>query len=61
MIGSRDDIKSEDLLKMSYLGSVIKESLRLWPPASGGVRRVNTDDFTIENLIIPKNSIIIVI
>lgn len=45
---------------MTYLSSVVKESLRLWPPASGGVRRINIDDFNIDNLIIPKGSIMIV-
>ena len=46
---------------MPYVSCVIKESLRLWPPASGGVRNVDVNDFKIDGFLVPNGSIIIVI
>ena len=35
-------------------------NLRLWPPAGGGSRRINTDDFKINDMLIPNDSMIMV-
>ena len=60
LIGSKSEITNEDLFNLPYVSCVIKESLRLWPPASGGVRNVNIHDFKIDDYLIPNGSIIIV-
>lgn len=60
VLGQRSEVKNEDLPNMPYVSCVIKESLRLWPPAGGGSRRINTDDFKINGLHIPNGTMIMV-
>ena len=61
VLGDKNEITYEDLSRLNYVSCVIKETLRLWPPANGTVRRVDTDDFNIDGLNIPKDTIIHVI
>lgn len=35
---------------------MIKETLRLWPPAGGGSRNIDVDDFKINDFLIPKGT-----
>ena len=55
VLGSRNQITNEDLNSLPYLSCVIKETLRLWPPANGTMRLVN-EDFKINGLKIPKGT-----
>ncbi len=56
VLGDRNEITYEDLSGLNYISCVIKETLRLWPPANGTVRKVDTDDFSINGLKIPKHT-----
>ena len=56
VLGNRKEITNEDLSKLKYVSSVIKETLRIWPPANGTFRNVDIDNFTINGLKIPKNT-----
>lgn len=59
VLGDRNEITNEDLAKLNYVSSVIKETLRLWAPAESPIREVDVDDFQINGLNIPKGSIVI--
>ena len=59
VLGDRNEVTNEDLTKLKYVSSVIKETLRLWGPAEGPVREVDVDNFEINGLNIPKGTIII--
>lgn len=49
-----------DLIKeMSYLDSCLKETLRLWPPASR-LERICENDIQFDHIFIPKDSIVII-
>ncbi|KAI8980475.1 cytochrome P450 [Pilobolus umbonatus] len=49
---------SEQLREMEYLDCIIKENLRLNPPAPGTVPRKATKDTELNNIVIPKGTII---
>ena len=58
VLGSRNEVTNEDLINLNYLSCVIKETLRLWSPANGTAREINTTDFKIGNLNIPSGAIV---
>ena len=43
-----------------YLDAVVKETLRMYPPAPENLREVNVDNYKIRNFTIEKNTMIIV-
>ncbi|KAI1897271.1 hypothetical protein AGOR_G00081590 [Albula goreensis] len=59
VIGSKGEIEYEDLGKLTYLSQVLKESLRLYPPAPGTSRWV-AEDMVIEGIHVPGNVAIFV-
>ena len=48
---------NEDLNNLPYVSCVIKETLRLRGPANGTIRKIDTNDFKINGIHIPKNSV----
>jgi hypothetical protein len=46
------------LNSLTYVSCVINETLRRWPAANGTGRKVNTDDFKIKDLDIPRGAIL---
>jgi len=58
VLGDRNEVTNEDLTKLKYVSSVIKETLRLWGPAEGPAREVDVYDFEINGFNIPNGSII---
>ncbi|KAG9481487.1 hypothetical protein GDO78_010616 [Eleutherodactylus coqui] len=59
VIGSRRDIEYDDLGKLQYLSQVLKETLRLYPPAPG-TSRLLEDDILVEGVLIPKGTPVVV-
>lgn len=57
VLGDKSEITSEDLNNLIYVSCVVKETLRLWPPANGTVRMIDTDDFYINGMNIPKGTL----
>jgi len=58
VIGSKTLLSHEDLVELKYTGAVIKETLRLWA-IIGFITRVNPyDDFKINSMHIPKDTIL---
>ena len=57
VLGSRTEIKIEDLSELKYTNCVFKETLRLWPPA-GGVARETLPNFKINEYEIPNKTLI---
>nr|QUF59389.1 cytochrome p450 CYP3049E3 [Brachionus angularis] len=55
VLGTKSEITSDDLAKLSYTNAVFKESLRKWPPAAQFSRNSN-QDIIINNHKIPKNT-----
>ncbi|CAM1302716.1 CYP3A4 (predicted) [Pycnogonum litorale] len=55
-----EELKYDDILKLKYLGQVIDESLRLYPPIGPFVSRLSTDDYHLNNMVIPKGSTVMV-
>lgn len=47
-----------DLSKLTFLNAVIRESLRMYPPAIGVFLRMATEDVTIGKYCVPKGSLI---
>ena len=60
VIGSRLEIKYEDLNELKYLGCVIKETLRLWPVVPLLNRKIDTE-LKINDITVPKGTSIFVI
>uniref|UniRef100_A0ABM5FBG7 Cholesterol 24-hydroxylase-like n=1 Tax=Pogona vitticeps TaxID=103695 RepID=A0ABM5FBG7_9SAUR len=58
VIGVKTDIAYEDLGKLEYLSQVLKEVLRLYPPAPGTVRWTGKEN-VIEGVKIPANTTLI--
>ena len=58
VLGDRNAITNEDLNKLEYVSCVIKETLRKWPPANLPMRQVNTNDFKINGISIPKGALL---
>ncbi|XP_043930623.1 cholesterol 24-hydroxylase-like [Protopterus annectens] len=52
VVGSKRDVSFDDLGKLQYMTQVLKESLRLYPPAPGTARLLTHDD-VIEGIRIP--------
>lgn len=55
VIGYRKEITNEDILKLKYCASIIKETLRINPPFAFLIRS-NETTFKICDLTIPENS-----
>ncbi|XP_009081267.1 PREDICTED: cholesterol 24-hydroxylase, partial [Acanthisitta chloris] len=55
VLGAKRDIDYEDLGKLTYLSQVLKESLRLYPPVPGTIRRLKKDHI-IDGIRIPANT-----
>ncbi|NXQ47573.1 CP46A hydroxylase, partial [Catharus fuscescens] len=55
VLGAKRDVDYEDLGKLTYLSQVLKESLRLYPPVSGTLRRLEKED-VINGIKIPANT-----
>ena len=56
VLGARRDVDYEDLSRLNYCDNVIKETLRMYPPAVGTFREVNRDGFILEGYPIPKGT-----
>ncbi len=52
---SDESLSSDDLDKLQYIDQVIKESLRLWPPAVS-INRIITEDTELLGYQVPKNT-----
>nr|UOU03248.1 cytochrome P450 3049E2-2 [Brachionus rubens] len=57
VLGQKQEITEDDLSKLIYTTSVLKEALRKWPPAPDFIRYPPEDIF-IGNYNIPKNTLI---
>jgi cytochrome P450 len=59
VLGSRDHVTNDDITKLSYTQQVIRETLRLYPPATGVLRRI-VDETVVGGHRIPANTTCIV-
>ncbi|NXB12080.1 CP46A hydroxylase, partial [Cnemophilus loriae] len=57
VLGAKRDVDYEDLGKLTYLSQVLKESLRLYPPVSGTLRRLEKEH-VIHGIRIPANTMV---
>ncbi|PVF95231.1 cytochrome P450 [Serendipita vermifera] len=57
--GGRGTLTLSEIKSLSYLKAVWKESLRMTPPLSTGVRHVSTSDDVFKGYFIPKGTIVI--
>ncbi|KAM7024198.1 cholesterol 24-hydroxylase isoform 3-T5 [Acridotheres tristis] len=55
VLGAKRDVDYEDLGKLTYLSQILKESLRLYPPVSGTLRRLEKEQ-VINDITIPANT-----
>ncbi|NWW83142.1 CP46A hydroxylase, partial [Climacteris rufus] len=55
VLGAKRDVDYEDLGKLTYLSQVLKEALRLYPPVSGTLRRLEKEHI-INGIRIPANT-----
>lgn len=56
IVGERRIVSESDLLEMPYLKAVVKEVLRLHPPAPVSVPRETMEDVSIEGFDIPAKT-----
>ena len=59
VLGSRTYITWQDLDNLSYMGQVLQETLRLYPPAPASARDI-TEDVTVDGIRIPAGSSVVV-
>ena len=59
VLQGRDSITFDDLNKLGYVEQVFKESLRLYPPASG-TTRMNLQEVIVDGFRIPKHTTLMV-
>ncbi|KAI1237610.1 hypothetical protein IHE44_0013692 [Lamprotornis superbus] len=59
VLGAKRDVDYEDLGKLTYLSQILKESLRLYPPVSGTLRRLEKE-LVINDITIPANTTVFV-
>jgi len=52
-----EDLSFDSVQKLPYLDAVVKESLRLYPPAPAGLREAK-DDIIYDSYVIPKDSLV---
>ncbi|XP_075904571.1 cholesterol 24-hydroxylase-like isoform X2 [Nelusetta ayraudi] len=57
VIGMKQEISYEDLSQLVYLSQVLKETLRLYPPATGTTRDI-VEDIDINGIHVPKGGIV---
>ncbi|XP_022091043.1 cholesterol 24-hydroxylase-like [Acanthaster planci] len=57
VLGDRDYVEYGDLAKFEYMSQVIKETLRLWPPAFG-TNRLMASDVTVKGMKIPAGTVV---
>ncbi|NXU03181.1 CP46A hydroxylase, partial [Buphagus erythrorhynchus] len=55
VLGAKRDVDYEDLGKLTYLSQILKESLRLYPPVVGTLRRLEKEQ-VINDIRIPANT-----
>jgi cytochrome P450 len=53
-------ISHEQLKRLPFIDSIIKESLRMYPPVAFLPPRVNKNEFSVNGIHIPKHSIILI-
>ena len=58
-IGKKSFITNDDVTRLSFMTTLIKETLRFYPPAAGVVRSVQRE-CTIDSLRIPAGTTMIV-
>ncbi|NXM06356.1 CP46A hydroxylase, partial [Tyrannus savana] len=58
VLGAKRDIDYEDLGKLTYLSQVLKESLRLYPPVAGTVRRLEKEH-VVNGIRIPADTTLV--
>ncbi|XP_057969992.1 cytochrome P450 89A2-like [Malania oleifera] len=56
--GGPEEVKEEDLQKMPYLKAVILEGLRRHPPGHLLVPHTVTEDVTLDDYVVPKNTVV---
>ncbi|KAJ0968479.1 hypothetical protein J5N97_025396 [Dioscorea zingiberensis] len=59
-IGHERLVRDTDIPKLKYLNSVIKETLRMYPPAPLLIPHEASEDCTISGIHVPKNTILLV-
>ncbi|XP_030472040.2 cytochrome P450 CYP82D47-like [Syzygium oleosum] len=59
-IGKQRHVKESDISNLTYLHAVVKETLRLHPPAPLGAPHVSTEDCIINGYYVPKGTRLII-